>query len=108
MSKISTQVMGAVALIYTARALLSATALKLYVLLASVWAVAKLVWVARVLQNLATVEKSGIASVLNFMLEAVTHAHPGVQVTLFVAALALISLFFDFRGAAARGARLAA
>ena len=110
MSKISTQVMAAVAAIYAARVLLSATALKLYVLMVAVWGIAKLVWVARVLQNLATEEKSGLASLANFMLEAITHAHPSVQIMLAVAALALVSLFFDVGGArsAPRGARLAA
>ena len=109
MSKISTQVMAAVAVIYAARALLSATALKLYVLLASVWAVARLVWVAKVFENLEAVEKSGVAAAANFALTAITHAHPSVQATLAVGAVALVSLFFNFGGSrTARGARLAA
>lgn len=94
MSKISTHVMAAVAAIYAARLLLSATALKLYILLAALFAVAKLVWVAKVFENLAVVERSGVAAAGNFMLEALAHAHPGVQVTLFVAVLAFASLFF--------------
>lgn len=102
------KVMASVALIYAARTLLSATALKFYALLASVWGIGKLVWVSKVFENFFVVEKSGIIAVGNFIISAFAHAHTGVQLFLAVAVIAVMLLAVDVLRAATRGARFAA
>ncbi len=109
MTTIKQNVMASVALIYTARTLFGATALKLYVLLASVWGIGKLVWVSKVFENLSLVEKSGITAVGNFMLAALEHTSTSVLLVLVVALVAAFLLFLDVaRTSTARGARFAA
>ena len=109
MSTIKQNVMASVALIYAVRTLFGATALKFYVLLAAVWGVGKLVWVSKVFENLALVERSGITAVGNFMLAAIEHASTSVLLVLVVGIAAGFSLFFDVaRASRTRSARLAA
>ncbi|HEV7449758.1 MAG TPA: hypothetical protein VGP13_04460 [Candidatus Paceibacterota bacterium] len=94
-SKIEQQVMASVGVIYTARAVVSATAFKLYALVASVWVLGALVWVARVEENLFNAMNGGVLAVGNFVLYAVTHTSLPVQMVLLVAALAFVSLALD-------------
>ena len=95
-SNIERQVMASVAVIYVARKLLSHTALEVYVFAASLFAIWKLVWVTRVLQNFSTAEHNGLNAVGNYLLVAVSHTNIAVQLTLLVGALAFISLLVDF------------
>ncbi len=94
-SNIETRVMANVGVIYTARKVFSTTMLKLYVLVAAVLAIWRLVWVTRVLQNFALVEKNGLVSMGNYAVYAVLHTHPAVQITLAVAAVAFVLLVVD-------------
>ncbi len=84
--------MASVATVYTARQLVSATALKLYVCAASLVGIAKLVWVARVWENMAQV---GVGHTVQFMLAAALNTHALVQLTLVVFVIAGVSLFLD-------------
>ena len=95
-SKIERQVMASVGAIYLARTLTNLTALKIYALILSVWGIGRLVWVSRILDNFFAVEKHGIGSIANYLFVAVEHTNIAVQLTLFVAALALVSLVVDF------------
>jgi len=109
MTKIGQQVMASVAVIYAVRVLCGATALKLYVLLISVWGIGRLVWVSKVLENFSIVERSGASAAGNFALHALEHTSTSVQLVLAVAAIAGLWLFFDVaRAGASRGARFAA
>lgn len=92
---IQRQVMAAVALVYAARIATSATALKVYVVLVSIGVLARLVWVAKVFQNFATVEKNGVVPTGHYVLFAVQHTNLAVQLTLLVAAVAFVGLIFD-------------
>ena len=94
-SKIEQQVMASVAVIYAARALTSRTALEFYVFFLSVWGIGRLVWVSKVFENFSLVEKQGLGAMSNYILYAVEHTHLAVQLTLLVAAVALISLVID-------------
>ncbi len=94
-SKIEQQVMASVGVIHTARRMVSATALKVYTLVASVYALGILVWVSRVGENLAQVMNGGVLAVGNFVLYAVLHTTFVVQAVLLVATLALVSLALD-------------
>jgi aminopeptidase-like protein len=94
-SKIESQVMASVGVIHTARRLTSATALKLYALIASVYALGVLVWVSKIEENLLHVANGGVLAVGNFVLYAAVHTSIAVQLALFVAATALISLAAD-------------
>jgi hypothetical protein len=94
-SKIEQQVMASVGVIYTARMLTNATALKVYALVLSVWGIGRLVWVSKVLSNFWAVEKNGIGSVSNYLLYAVEHTHLTVQLALLVAAVAFVGLVVD-------------
>lgn len=91
-SNIEQKVMASVATIYTARQLISATALKLYVCALSLYGLVQLVWVHRVFENLARV---GLDHAAQFMLAAVVNTHPAVQLTLLVLAVAAVSLTKD-------------
>lgn len=95
MSKIEQQVLASVGVIHAARRAVSATALKLYALAASVYALGILVWVSKVEENLLNVMNGGILAVGNYALFAVTHTSVAVQAALVVAALALASLAAD-------------
>lgn len=91
-SKIEQQVMASVGTIYTTRRLTSASALKLYVCVASLWGLGQLVWVARVFENLSRV---GVEGAAQFALSAVTHAHLPVLLVLAVLAVTGASLLRD-------------
>lgn len=77
-SKIEQRVMASVGAIYTARQLVSATALKLYVCVGALWALGRLVFVEQVFSNWANV---GVGGTLNFVASAVLNAEVAVQVT---------------------------
>ena len=94
-SKIEQQVMASVGTIYLARTLTGLTALKVYALILSIWAVGRLVWVSKVLDNFFTVEKHGLGSISTYVLYAVEHTHVAVQLTLLIAAVAFVSLAID-------------
>lgn len=87
--------MASVGVIHGARRIVSATALKLYSLVASVYALGALVWVSRIGDNLAHVMNGGVLAVGNFVLYAVVHTTFAVQAVLLIAAVALISLAVD-------------
>lgn len=94
-SKIEQQVMASVGVIYGVKQLVSATAIKLYVLAASVWALGTLVWVARVEQNFATALQGGLPKTLTYLEVALTHTSLYVQLALIIAAIAGISFVID-------------
>ncbi|MSR70548.1 hypothetical protein EXS62_00705 [Candidatus Kaiserbacteria bacterium] len=98
-SKIEQQVMASVATVYTARQLVSSTALKLYVCALSLYGLVQLVWVHRVFDNMARVGLDGLGT---FALSAVTHTSTLVQLTLAVFVVAGVSLFLDFVRSAGR------
>ena len=87
--------MASVGVIHTARRAVSATALKVYALVASVYALGALVWVSRVGENLAHAMNGGVLAVGNFVLYAVLHTTFVVQAVLLVAIVALVSLAVD-------------
>ncbi len=91
-SKIEQKVMASVGTIYTARQLVSATALKLYVCAISLYGIARLVWVSRVWDNLAQV---GWGNALNFVSYAFMHTHLPVQIALVALIVAGIGLLVD-------------
>lgn len=88
--------MASVAVIYTARKLLSRTALELYVFAASAVVLWRLVWVHKVFDNFFAVEKSGLGAMSNYLLFAIQHTNVAVQLTLLVAAVAFVALLVDF------------
>lgn len=91
-SKIEQQVMASVGVVYGARQLVSATAIKLYVCALALYGLGRLVWVSRVFENLANV---GWGQAAEFMLSAVMSTDLLVQVVLMVLAVAGISLIRD-------------
>jgi|SRR3989344_796038 len=91
-SKIEQQVMAGVGVVYAARQLTSATALKLYVCAASLYGLVQLVWVHRVFENWANV---GLSGSLQFVAAAVLNTHTAVQLTLMVLLFAAASLLLD-------------
>lgn len=95
MSKIEQQVMASVAVIHTARRMVSATALKVYTLVASAYALGILVWVSEVQSNFLHAMNNGVLAVGNYVLVALANTELAVQAVLLVAALALISLAVD-------------
>lgn len=95
MTKIEQQVMASVGVIHTTRRIFSATAFKLYTLVASVYALGILVWVSRIQENLLEVMNGGVLAVGNYVLFAVTHTSIAVQAVLVVATVALFSLALD-------------
>lgn len=104
-SKIEQQVMAGVGVIYAVRQLISATALKLYVCVASLYGLVQLVWVHRVFENWTNVGLQGTAQ---FVTSAVLNTHLPVQLTLLVLMFAGISLLLDLAGGiAASGRRFA-
>lgn len=96
MSSIERRVMASVGVIYIAHAITGITALKVYALILSVWGIGRLVWVSRVFDNFFMVEKHGLGAISNYLLVALEHTNIAVQLTLFVAALAFVSLLVDF------------
>ncbi len=95
-SKIEQQVMASVGVIYTARKLMSRTAIELYMLAVSAIALWQLVWVHKVLDNFFAVEKHGLGSTLTYLATAVGHTNLAVQFALIVAVVAFASLVTDF------------
>jgi len=91
-SKIEQQVIANVGVIYSARRLVSVSALKLYVLLAGCLALVQLTWVHKVFANWAHVGLSGTPTFLTY---AIVHTHPLVQLTLVVLVVAGVSLMRD-------------
>lgn len=87
--------MASVGVVYTARRLVSATALKVYALVASVYALGILVWVSQVQANFLHAMNGGVLAVGNFVLVAITHTTFVVQAVLLVAVVALTSLAID-------------
>lgn len=97
MSKIRTQVMASVVVIYTLRQFISGTALRAYGLLVAFVSVASFVSVGDVIQNLITVGFSGAGQLV---LYALLHTAGVVQVlSLAVAIFALLLLRDIIRGA---------
>jgi hypothetical protein len=94
-SKIEQQVMASVGVVYGVKQLVSATAIKLYVLVASVWTLGALVWVARIEQNFMTALQGGLPKTLTYIEVALTHTSLYVQLALIVAAVAGISFIVD-------------
>ena len=92
-SRIEQQVMAGVGVVYAARQLVSATALKLYVCMFSFYGLVQLVWVHRVFENWANV---GLQGSLQFATSAVLNTHLAVQMTFLVLIFAGFSLFLDF------------
>jgi hypothetical protein len=106
-STIERQVMASVGVIHTVRRLVSFTALKVYALVASVYAFGALVWVAQVQNNLLHVANQGVLAVGNFVLYAVMHTSIAVQLVLVVALVAFVSLVIDIARSLATPRRLA-
>jgi uncharacterized integral membrane protein len=108
MSKIEQQVMASVAVIYTARKLLSFQALLWYVLILSIFGISQLVSVPHVLQNFSLVARGGFPSILAFLGAAVQGTTIIVQLGLLVAIFALGSLLASFvRGISSSRSRFA-
>lgn len=91
-SRIEQQVMAGVGVIWGAKLLASATALKLYVLAVTGWALVQLTWVHMVFQNWAHV---GAAGTWTFVTYAVLHTQFAVQLTLAAIAVAGLWLLAD-------------
>ena len=91
-SDIERQVMASVGVIWGAKLLASATAVKLYVLAAAGWVLVQLTWVHMVFQNWAQV---GMGRSVQFITYAFLHTHLPVQVAIVVAAGAGLALTVD-------------
>src|SRR3989344_8294608 len=96
MSKIERQVMASVGVIYVVRQIVSATALKIYALVASVWALGALVWVARIEQNFAEALRGGFTHVSSYLFAAVFNTTVFVQAVILLVAVVALSLAIDF------------
>jgi len=94
-SKIEQQVMASVGVIHTVRRMVSMAALKVYTVVASVYALGILVWVSEIQANLLNAMNGGVLAVGNFVLVAVLHTTFVVQAVLLVATVALVSLAVD-------------
>lgn len=95
-SKIEEQVMAGVGLVYAARVLTSATALKLYVLTFSFLGVITLVSVSNVLANLALVAEGGAANLVGYLVAAALGTTLVVQLALVAGVAAFVSLLAPF------------
>jgi hypothetical protein len=95
-SKIERQVMASVAVIYTARKLLSFQAIICYALIISIFCISLLVSVPHVLENFSSVARGGLPSVVTFLGAAVAGTTLIVQLGLLVAIFALGSLLASF------------
>lgn len=91
--------MGNVGAIYIGRTVTNTTALKLYVLVLSSVALWKLIWVHKVFENFIAVEKHGLSSIMNYILYSLQHTSASVQATLFVGAVAFVTLAIDIASA---------
>ena len=99
--------MASVAVIHATRRLLSATALKVYALVASVYALGILVWVARVGENFSAALQGGAGKLVSYLAAAVFNTELAVQVVLLVALFALVSLVVDLARSSTPQKRLA-
>jgi hypothetical protein len=93
MTKIETQVMASVGVIYAVRKFLSPTALKLYALVFSLAGIAVFASVPSVVHNFQSVAAGGPGSIALFVVYAVLGTTIIVQFALAVGATAAISLF---------------
>ena len=84
--------MAGVGVIYAVRQMASATALKLYICVLSLYGIGRLVWVSNVFENWANVGLQGTAQ---FMTSAVLNTHLPVQIALLVLAIAGVGLIRD-------------
>ncbi len=84
--------MASVGVIYGARKLLSATALKVYALAVAGYALVQLTWVHRVFENWANV---GIGGTWEFATYALLHTNLPVQIALGILAVLGLSLLRD-------------
>ena len=91
-SKIERQVMASVGTIYAARALVSATALKLYVCALALFALGRLVWVERVFSNFSQV---GLSHAAEFIYAAILNTDLMVQLILLALVVVGVSLVRD-------------
>ena len=94
-STVEERVMANVGVIYTSRRAVCATALKSYVLVLAALALWKLVWVTRVEQNFLHMLNGGVLSAGNYVLYALVHTHPAVQLTLGIGVVAFVLLASD-------------
>jgi len=92
MSKIEERVMANITLIYAARILKSATALKLYALIGSAVGLVALVSISNVVANFVNAAEGGVGSMAVFTVSAVLGTTLVVQLALAVAAASAISL----------------
>lgn len=92
MTNLEQRVMAGVAVVWAARKLLSATALKLYVLLLSIGGIATFVSVSNVVHNFMHVLQNGPWGVAVFAEAAVLGTSVVVQLALIAAIAAFISL----------------
>lgn len=95
MTKIEQQVMAGVMIVYAARRLTSAFALKMYALVASALGIMLLVSLSNVAENFTTVAQGGAASVAVFLFSAIVGTTAVVQLALAVGAFAVASLAVD-------------
>lgn len=95
MTKIRTQVMASVVLIYAARQLISGVALKAYGILAAFIATASLVSIGDVVQNFLSVGFSGAGE---FIVAALVHTATPVQFMSFAMVLLAALLVRDIVG----------
>ncbi len=95
-TKIEQQVMASVAVIYTARQLVSFQAVVFYALLLSVFGISLLVSVPHVLENFSSVARGGVPSIIVFLESAFTGTTVVVQLGLLVAIFALGTLCAEF------------
>ncbi len=96
MSNLEQKVMANVAMIYTARKMVSRTALKFYVLVLSLAGMVFLVSLPHVADNFAHIANGGVGSIAIFLTTAVLSTTLVVQAILLVMALAFVSLATDF------------
>lgn len=92
-SEIEKKVMGNVAAIYAGRKFVSAMAVKLYILCASLIAIASVVSVPHVFANLM---QAGVTGFATFAFVAVLKTKLLVQIGLLVGCVVLASLIFEF------------
>ncbi|HVZ75674.1 MAG TPA: hypothetical protein VG934_00120 [Candidatus Paceibacterota bacterium] len=93
MRTIEERVMGTVGVIYIARILVSATALRLYALTLSLAGIVAFASVPHVFLNILVVAHSGPAGVAFYLLYAVLGTTLIIQLALAVGATAAVSLF---------------
>lgn len=91
-STIEQKVMGSVAVIHTFRRATSATALKVYTCVVSLYGLGSLVWVSKVWGNMANM---GPAALLQFWVSAFVQTDLAVQVLFVAMVVSAVWLAFD-------------